>query len=104
MRKFAIRTIFAVAILAAAANPQAPEGRKVIAHPAPVYPDTARKFSISGTVKVQVLIAADGHIKEVKVIGGHPMLVSAVQETLKSWQYAPAPAESSTTLEFSFHP
>jgi TonB family protein len=93
-----------MALLAATAHAQAPDARKVISHPAPVYPDAARKFAVSGVVKVQVLIAPDGHIKDVKVIGGHPMLVIAVQDALKAWQYAPASAESTLNLEFSFHP
>lgn len=105
MRNTAIRTILTMAILASSGNLQAQEeGRKLILHPDPVYPEAARKFALSGVVKVQVLIAADGHVKEVKVIGGHPLLVSAVESTVKSWRYAPATSESTTTLEFHFHP
>jgi hypothetical protein len=48
---------------------------------------------LAGTVKVQVVIGPEGKIKDVKVIGGHPLLVDAVQETLKSWKYAPAAAK-----------
>ena len=104
MRTIALHSTLAMALLAATANAQTPDIRKVISHPAPVYPDAARKFSVAGVVKVQVLVAPDGHIKDVKVIGGHPMLVTAVQDALKGWQYAPAPAESTLNLEFSFHP
>jgi TonB family protein len=82
----------------------AQEGRKLISSPAPVYPETAKNFHITSVVKVQVVIAPDGHIKSVQVIGGHPLFVEAVKEALKSWKYAPASAESSTTLEFNFHP
>ena len=104
MKKTLFRATLAMALLAATVHPQTPEGRKAIVHPTPTYPDAARKFAISGVVKVQVVIASDGHIKDVKVVGGHPMLVLAVQDTLKSWQYAPAAGESTATLEFSFHP
>jgi len=104
MQKILFRATLAMALLAAAVYPQTPEGRRVIAHPSPAYPDAARKFAISGVVKVQVVIAPDEHIKDVKLVGGHPMLVLAVQDTLKSWQYAPAASESTANLEFSFHP
>ena len=82
----------------------AQEDRKALKNPTPAYPEVARKFSVSGVVKVQVLIAPDGQIKDVKVIGGHPLLVSAVQETLKNWKYAPASNETTATLVFNFHP
>ena len=59
---------------------------------------------MTGTLKVQVTIAPDGKVKDVKVVGGHPLLVDAVQETLKSWKYAPASSESTALLEFNFHP
>ena len=39
-----------------------------------------------------------------KVIGGHPLLVNAVQDTLKNWKYAAASSETTVSLEFSFHP
>jgi TonB family protein len=82
----------------------AQESRKLVSNPAPVYPAMAKDFHITGVVKVQVVIAADGHIRLVQVIGGHPVLVDAVKETLKGWKYAPASSESTAILEFNFHP
>jgi hypothetical protein len=49
-------------------------------------------------------LAADGHIKSVRPIGGHPVLVDSVKETLKDWKYAPAGRETRTVLEFDFQP
>ena len=79
------------------------EGRKLIAQPVPVYPQVARLARLSGTVKVQVVIATDGQVKEVKVIGGHPLFVEATQEALKKWKYAPSNSETTAALEFNFH-
>ena len=92
--------------LAGLAGPSlsAQEARKAISNPTPVYPETAKRFGLTGVVKVQVTIAPDGKIKEVKVIGGHPLLVEAVQETLKSWKYAPGKEETTALLQFNFHP
>jgi len=83
---------------------QAQDGRQVISHPAPVYSDFARKLGVTGAVKVQVVIAPDGKIKETKVIGGHPVLIGAVEEALKNWRYAPGSGETTAVLEFHFHP
>jgi len=95
----------AAALLAlSAVSLPAQESRRAISRPAPVYPEAAKRLLLSGTVKVQIVIASDGHIKEVKVIGGHPLLVDAVQEALKNWKYEPASNDSAVLLEFNFHP
>lgn len=83
---------------------RAQETRKLLNSPTPTYPETARQFRLSGVVKVQVLIAPNGQIKEVKVIGGHPVLVNAVEDTLKNWKYAPASSETTAIVVFNFHP
>ena len=82
----------------------AQETRKALNSPTPTYPETARQFRLSGVVKVQVVIGPDGQIKDAKVIGGHPLLVNAVQETLKNWKYTPASSETTATLVFNFRP
>ena len=102
--KIAARALLAVALILTAVNLPAQETRKVISNPAPAYPETARRFRVTGVVKVQVVIAADGQIKTTKIVGGHPLLGNAVEETLKNWKYAPAAAETTTTLEFRFNP
>jgi TonB family protein len=104
LAEIAARTFLGMALTLSAVNLSAQEGRKVISNPVPVYPEVAKNFHVTGVVKVQVVIAPDGHIKSTQVIGGHPLLVDAVKETLKHWKYAPASAESTAVLEFNFHP
>jgi len=104
LTRIAAWIFLAMGLALATVNLSAQEGRKLISNPVPVYPPTARNFHLTGVVRVQVLIAADGHIKSVQVLGGHPLLVDAVQETLKNWKYAPASGESTALLEFNFHP
>jgi TonB family protein len=102
--KLAARAFLAMALMLTTMSLPAQDGRKAIANPTPPYPEVAKKFRLIGTVKVQVVIGTDGHIKSVKPIGGHPVLVDAVKETLKDWKYAPASSETTTVLEFDFHP
>ncbi|MGB7844502.1 MAG: energy transducer TonB [Candidatus Acidiferrum sp.] len=104
LRNIATCIFLAIALTLSAVDLAAQEGRKVIANPVPAYPAMAKNFHVTGVVKMQVVIAADGHIKSTQVIGGHPVLVDAVKETLKSWKYAPASSESTIILEFDFHP
>jgi TonB family protein len=96
--------LLAVALSLGVANLQAQENRKALSNPVPVYPDVAKRLQLIGVVKVQVVIGADGKIKEKKFIGGHPVLVNSVEEALKNWKYAPASGETTTQLEFNFHP
>jgi TonB family protein len=96
--------LLAMALSLGVADLQAQDGRKVVSNPVPIYPDMARKLHLVGVVKVQVVIGPDGKIKETNFIGGHPILVNAVEETLKNWKYAPASGETSTQLEFNFRP
>ena len=76
--------------------------RKTKSKVAPTYPELARKMNITGVVKVQVTVAPNGSIKNTKVLGGHPILVDAVQKALKKWKYAPGSAETTTQVEFKF--
>ena len=78
--------------------------RKVKSRVSPVYPEIARRMSITGTVKVEVVVAANGTVKSTKVIGGHPVLVDCAVEAVKKWRYEAAPQETTQIVEFKFLP
>jgi|SRR5579863_10440886 len=78
--------------------------RKVKSRVTPVYPDIARKMGITGNVKLQLVVAPNGEVKETKVIGGHPILVNAAVDAVKKWRYETASADSTGTVEFRFDP
>jgi TonB family protein len=71
---------------------------------APTYPELARKMNITGTVKVEVVVAPNGAVKDARVLGGHPVLASAALDAAKKWRFEPAPAESSGVIDFKFEP
>ncbi len=70
----------------------------------PVYPELARRMSITGTVRLAVVVAPNGQVKNTKAIGGHPILVNAAMDAMKQWKFEPAPAESTGVVEFRFQP
>lgn len=76
--------------------------RKVRTRVAPTYPDLARRMNVSGKVKIEVVVAPDGHVKTTRVVGGHPLLVQACQDAVKEWKFAPAPEETTQIVEFEF--
>ena len=78
--------------------------RKTKTQVAPVYPDVARRMSITGTVKVLVVVAPNGNLRSTKVVGGHPLLVNAAMDAIKKWKFEPAPEESTGIVEFKFQP
>lgn len=81
---------------------QEEEGRHLKSKIIPVYPDLAKKMNVTGTVKVQVVIAPNGVVKSTKVIGGHPVLVDSCVDAVRKWRYEPAAEETTTTVEFHF--
>jgi TonB family protein len=68
----------------------------------PTYPDLARRMNISGTVKIEVVIAPNGTVKDARVLGGHPVLAGAALDAAKKWRFEPAPAESTGVIDFKF--
>ncbi len=68
----------------------------------PMYPDLARRMSITGVVKIQVVVAPNGTIKTTKVVGGHPVLANAAIDALKKWRFEPASDETTGVVEFKF--
>jgi TonB family protein len=76
--------------------------RKVKTKVAPAYPELARRMNVSGRVKIEVIIAPDGHVKSTRAIGGHPLLVQACQDAVKEWKFVAAPEESTQVVEFEF--
>ena len=78
--------------------------RKVKSRVTPSYPEIARKMGLAGNVKLQLVVAPNGEVKETKVIGGHPILVNAAVDAVKKWKFETASAESTGTVEFRFDP
>jgi TonB family protein len=76
--------------------------RKVKSKVAPAYPELAKRMSVAGKVKIEVVISPDGRVKSTRVIGGHPLLVQACQDAVKEWKFAPAPEETTQIVEFEF--
>ena len=93
--------LFAVSL--AFAQTTVEEGkRKVKTKVAPAIPELARRMNISGKVKLEVVIAPDGHVKSSRAVGGHPVLVQACQDAIKEWKFESAAEETTQMVEFDF--
>lgn len=78
--------------------------RKVKNRVDPVYPELAKRNNIIGSARVELLVTPDGRVKDVKVLGGNPVLVQAVMAAVVKWKYEPAAEESSVIIKFDFNP
>ncbi|HEX3822591.1 MAG TPA: energy transducer TonB [Candidatus Sulfotelmatobacter sp.] len=70
----------------------------------PLYPDLAKRMSISGTVKIEVVVAPNGTVKDARVVGGHPVLANAALDAARKWRFEPAAVETSGVIDFKFEP
>ncbi len=55
----------------------------------PVYPPLARQARIQGVVRFKVTIGKDGHVSNIVLVSGHPLLVEAAKEAVRQWIYRP---------------
>src|SRR3954452_23062894 len=100
--KVAQRTLVMVSACLLLAGMAVADTRRPTSSPDPEYPEIARRMSINGVVKMEIVVGVDGTIKSTKVLGGHPLLVDAVQKALKKWKYAPSPSETTIQVDFKF--
>ena len=89
-------------IAAAAPTAAQDEARRLKTKVAPIYPELARKMNVTGIVKVQVTIAANGTVKNAKVVGGHPLLVDPAMDAVRKWKFEPGPEDSTQVVECRF--
>jgi TonB family protein len=78
--------------------------RKVKTKTQPVYPELAKRMNISGTVKLQVVVAPNGTVKSAKIVGGHPLLANSSVDAVKKWRFEAGPEETTGLVELKFSP
>lgn len=76
--------------------------RKAKSQALPEYPVLALKARMSGTARVELVVTAEGTVKDVKEIGGNPVLLGALVRAVKQWKYEPASRESVMEVKAAF--
>jgi TonB family protein len=67
---------------------------KLIRKVDPVYPLQARTNGITGSVVLEIRVAEDGTVRDVRTVSGDPQLASAAVDAVRQWQYAPTLLDS----------
>ena len=87
------------------AQVQQPAGaRKLIAKTNPAYPALARNMNLSGAVKLEVLVLANGSVKTVLIKGGNPLLARAAENAVRDWKWEKSDHDTTEALEIKFNP
>lgn len=60
-----------------------------VAYVAPDYPALARAAGVGGIVVLDCTIDRDGHVVDVRVLSGHPLLNEAATSAVRQWRYRP---------------
>ena len=86
----------------AESNLESKVARAVKIRTPPEYPAIARQMNLRGSVQLEVTIKADGSVKEVRVIGGHPLLANAATISVKQWRFEAGEKQTTEVLKVSF--
>jgi len=68
----------------------------------PEYPFLAKQMHLSGTVRVEVVVAPDGKVKRARVVGGHPLLAAEAEKAAEATIFEPGPKETTQIIEYHF--
>jgi len=78
--------------------------RRVIKRVEAQYPSILKKRGIGGTVRLRVVVKADGTVKDTEILGGSAILADSAQKAVKQWVFAPGPAETTIEVSVVFDP
>ncbi|MFY2762471.1 energy transducer TonB, partial [Arenimonas sp. MALMAid1274] len=93
----------AAATPAPAARASSPVGVRT---PQPPYPREAIRAGITGEVTVEISIAANGSVTNVRVVRAQPRgeFERGVISTVRGWQFEPMDGPATLTRTFTFRP
>jgi len=77
--------------------------RKIIKKVDAQYPSVLKRRGIGGTVRLKVVVHADGTVKDVEVLGGNAALAESAEKAVRQWRFAPG-GESTIVVAMNFDP
>ncbi|MBV9622565.1 MAG: energy transducer TonB [Acidobacteria bacterium] len=70
----------------------------------PSYPPLARPLNLTGTVKLEALVAPEGTVKTMEIKGGNPVFARAAETALREWKWEKSGQWTTEVVEFDFKP
>jgi TonB family protein len=91
------------ALMAGMALPgSAASDRAVKSKVAPVYPELAKRMKITGLVKVEATVDADGKVTAVKTLSGTSVLQPAAEDAVRKWKFASGDGTATVDVDVNF--
>ena len=76
--------------------------RRVLTRVAPRYPELAQRLHVQGTVRIEVVVRANGKVKSTRVLGGNPVLAQSAIEAAQQWRFAVSQNETTEIVQLAF--
>jgi TonB family protein len=102
MKTTGMRALAWAGVIAFALSAWAGQARTVKSRVAPVYPEIAKRMKISGVVKLDVTVDANGKVTDVTTVSGNHTLSSAAEDAVRKWKFATADQPSTESIELKF--
>jgi TonB family protein len=82
--------------------------KQLLQHPMAEYPPAAHYAHVGGVVVVALRVQTDGHVTNLRVVSGDPLLQQAAIDAIRKWTYKPfvvdgQPVEVDTTASTTFN-
>ncbi|MFN7921797.1 MAG: energy transducer TonB [Bryobacteraceae bacterium] len=83
------------------------QAARLLTRPLVHYPFAARQARVSGVVRFDATIGADGRVEKLRVLSGHPLLIGGADREVSKFVYVPAkvdgkPVRVKTEIELTF--
>jgi TonB family protein len=89
-------------LLTFAAPGWAGDERAVKTRVPPVYPELAKRMRVSGEVKLEVTVDADGKVKAAKAVSGNHILGEAAEEAVRKWKFESGSGDATVVVAVNF--
>jgi len=93
----------AFALLLSMSMPAHAAGDRVIkTRVSPTYPELAKRMKISGIVKLEATVDAEGKVTAVKTVEGNRMLSTAAEDAVHKWRFSTGEGVDTVPVEVNF--
>lgn len=102
VRSFLLKGTTLLFLAAFALPGRAADERAVKSKVAPVYPEIAKRMRVTGVVKIEATVDADGKVTDVKTMTGNRVLAGAAEDAVRKWKFVTGPKESVVDVDVNF--
>jgi TonB family protein len=101
-RRWRMRALAAALLLSLALPGSASETRAIKQRVPPIYPELAKRMKITGEVKVDATVDADGKVTDAKAVSGSRVLCMAAEDAVRKWKFAAGPGVAHVDVSVKF--